>query len=171
MEERNNAVTLKGNPITLIGPDLKKGQKAPDFKLIDNTMKEVSLSKVKTKIKLISAVFSLETPVCDLQSHNIDEEAGKYSNLVAYSISMDLPFTLERIRKERGIKNLKLLTDHREGSFGESYGLLIKGMRLLARAVFILDKENVVKYVEYVPDITSQPDYAKAFAALKKISG
>jgi thioredoxin-dependent peroxiredoxin len=170
MEERDNSVTLKGNPITLIGSELKKGQVAPDFKLIDSSMKEVSLSRTKTKAKLISVVFSLETPICDTQTHNFNEEAGRYPDLIAYSVSMDLPFTLERIRKEHGIKSLKLLSDHREGSFGQSYGLLIKGMRLLARAVFILDKDNVVKYVEYVPDIASQPDYAKAFAALKKIA-
>jgi thiol peroxidase len=162
-------VTLKGKAITLSGPGIEPGRMAPDFKIIDNTMKEVSLYQSKGKVRLISVVFSIETPICDNQTQYFDVLLGKYPRAVGYSISMDLPFTLERHRKEHEIKNLKLLSDHREASFGAAYGLLIKDMRLLARAVFVIDPENVVRYVEYVKEIGQSPDYPKALEVLETL--
>jgi thioredoxin-dependent peroxiredoxin len=169
MEERKGAVTIKGNPVTLIGPEIKIGQKAPEFKLVDAEMKEVALSQSKGKVRLISVVFSLETSVCTLQTVTLEGQAANNANVVVYSISMDLPFTLGRFAKEHNVKNMKLLSDHREASFGTAYGVLVKENRLLARSVFIIDKNDIVRYVEYVKDVTQPPDYEKALEALKKL--
>jgi thioredoxin-dependent peroxiredoxin len=171
MEERKNAVTFKGKGVTLLGPEIKAGQKAPDFTLLDSSMKEVTLVKSKGKVRLLSVVYSLETPVCDLQTRTFEEEAGKNQNVVIYSISMDLPFGQARYNKEHDIRNLKTLSDYREASFGLAYGLLIKETRLLARAIFIIDARDIVRYVEYVKEVTQAPDYEKAIEALKKAAG
>jgi thioredoxin-dependent peroxiredoxin len=171
MEERNNSVTFKGKPVTLLGPEIKVGQKAPDFTLLDSSMKEVKLSKSKGKVRLLSVVYSIETAICDLQIRTFEEEAGKYKNVVVYAVSMDLPFGQARYTKEHDIKNLKILSDYREGSFGLAYGLLIKETRLLARAIFIIDAEDIVRYVEYVKEVGQAPDYEKAIKALKKVAG
>jgi thioredoxin-dependent peroxiredoxin len=167
--ERTDAVKMKGKPVTLIGPEIKVGQKAPDFKLIDSQMKEVTLAQSKGKVRLLSVVHSLETPVCDEQTKKFEGEAGKYSNVVVYAVSMDLPFTQARYAKERNVRNLKFLSDHRDASFGMAYGLLIKDMRLLARAIFIIDTADLVRYVEYVRDVSYAPDYDRAIAALKSV--
>jgi thioredoxin-dependent peroxiredoxin len=171
MEERKNTITFKGKPVTLLGPEIKIGQKAPEFTLLDNSMKEVALSKSKGKIRLLSVVYSLETPICDLQTRTFEEEAGKYKNVVTYAISMDIPFGQARYTKEHALKNTSTLSDYREAAFGQAYGLLIKETRLLARAVFIIDAEGVVRYVEYVKEVTQAPDYARAIEALKKLAG
>jgi thioredoxin-dependent peroxiredoxin len=118
MHEKGRSVNFKGNPVTLVGPEIKVGQKSPDFILIDSSMKEIHSNKTKGKVKLLSVVLSIETPVCDTQTHSLNEEAGKYSNVAGYCISMDLPFCQEKYRKERQVKNLKMLSDHREASFG-----------------------------------------------------
>jgi thioredoxin-dependent peroxiredoxin len=167
VQERNDLVTLNSKPITLLGKQVKVSQTAPDFKLVDGSFKEVALSKSKSKVKLVSVTFSLETPICDLQTRTFEEAVGKYTNTAGYSISMDLPFTLARYAKEHPIRNLKLLTDYAGASFGSAYGLLIKENRLLARAVFIIGLDNCIRYAEYVKDITMAPDYDKALAALK----
>jgi thioredoxin-dependent peroxiredoxin len=171
MEERNNAVTLKGKAVTLLGPEIKVGQKAPDFSLLDSSMKEVKLSKSKGKVRLLNVVYSIETAICDLQIRTFEEEAGKYKNVVIYAISMDLPFGQARYTKEHDLKNTRTLSDHREGSFGLAYGLLIKENRLLARSIFIIDAEDTVRYVEYVKEVAQAPDYEKAIKALKKVAG
>jgi thioredoxin-dependent peroxiredoxin len=170
MEERKNAITFKGKGVTLLGPEIKVGQKAPDFTLLDSSMKEIKLSKSKGKVRLLSVVYSLETAVCDLQTRTFEEEAGKYKDVVVYAISMDLPFGQARYSKEHAIQNIKTLSDYREGTFGLAYGLLIKETRLLARAVFIIDAQDIVRYVEYVKEVTQAPDYEKAIKALKKIA-
>jgi thiol peroxidase len=167
MQERKDLVTLNGKPVTLEGTQRAVGQPAPDFKLTDASFKEVSLSKSRSKIKLISVTFSLETPICDLQTRTFEEAVGKYTDSVGYSVSMDLPFTLSRYTKEHPIHILKLLTDYRSGAFGTDYGVLIKENRLLARAVFIIGKDNIIRYVEYVKDVATAPDYDKALKALK----
>lgn len=167
MQERKDLVTLRGKPITLVGPQIETGQTAPDFKLVDAGFNDVALSKSKSKVKLISVTFSLETAVCDLQTRNFEEAVGKYTNTIGYSVSMDLPFTLARYAKEHPIHILRLLTDYQNAAFGSDYGVLIKENRLLARAVFILGTDNCVRYVEYVKDITQAPDYDKAVRALK----
>lgn len=169
MQERSGIVTLNGKPLTLLGPQIKVGQEAPSFKLPDAGFKEVALSIAKTKVKLISVTFSLETPICDQQTRNFEEAVGKYSNTVGYSVSMDLPFTLGRYAKEHAIRNLKLITDYQETAFGLAYGVLIKENRLLARSVFIVGTDNKVAYAEYVKDITLQPDYAAVFKVLDKL--
>ena len=170
MEERTGAVTFKKKPVTLLGPEIKVGQRAPDFKLVDPNMKEVTLAKTKGKIRLLSVVYSLETPICDIQTHTFEEEAAKNPGVVVYGVSMDLPFAQARYRDEHQVRKMTILSDHRDASFSLAYGLLIKEMRLLARAVFIIDADDIVRYVEYVKEITQAPDYEKAIAALKDVA-
>lgn len=167
MQERKDLVTLNGKPVTLLGTQVEAGQPAPDFKLVDGSFKEVALSKSKSKVKLISVTFSLETAICDLQTRTFEEAVGKYNNTEGYSVSMDLPFTLARYAKEHPIHILKLLTDYQNAAFGANFGVLIKENRLLARAVFIIGKDNLVTYAEYVKDVAAAPDYEKALKALK----
>jgi thiol peroxidase len=170
MEERKGAVTFKGKPVTLVGPEIQVGQRAPDFNLLDSTMKERTLSQSKDKVKLFSVVYSLETPVCDLQTRTFEEQAGKFPNVVVYAVSMDLPFGQARYNKEHNIRNLITLSDYRDASFGMAYGVLIKETRLLARAIFIVDADDFVRYVEYVKEVTQAPDYDKAIEALKNVA-
>lgn len=167
--ERTNAVTLKGKPITLLGDEVKAGQKAKDFKVLDSDLNEKSLGNFKGKIKLIASVPSLDTPVCDTEIKRFNDEAARLSkDLAIIFISMDLPFAQKRFCQEFDINKVKTLSDHRDADFGKKYGVLIKELRLLARAIFILDKDNVVKYVQYVKELSSPPDYNSALEALKK---
>lgn len=168
--ERKNVVTLKGNAVTLLGEAVKAGQKAQDFKALNTSMEEVALSGFKNKVKLIASVPSLDTPVCDLEIKRFNDEALKLSkDLVIIFISMDLPFAQKRFCQANEIKIVKTLSDHRDADFGQKFGVLIKEMRLLARAIFILDKNDIVKYVQVVPELTSPPDYERALEALKAV--
>jgi len=170
MLERKGVVTAKGNPLTLLGGEIKAGDKAPDFTVVDNEQKPVTLKDLKTKIKLFSVVPSLDTPVCDLQTQRFEAEAaGVPGDVGIFTFSMDLPFAQSRYCGAHAITKLKTLSDHREASFGRAYGVLIKENRLLSRSIFILDGNNIVRYVEYVKDISTHPDYVKAVAALKQI--
>jgi len=169
MRERKGAVTFKGNPMTLLGPEIKVGHKAPGFRLLAMDMKEMHLSQSRGKVRLLSVVTSLDTPVCDLQTQRFEEEASKLRDVVIYTISMDLPFAQARYCSAHSIKNLQTLSDHREASFGTAYGVLIKELRLLGRAIFIIDRDDTVRYVEYVKEVTQHPDYDKAIEALKKV--
>ncbi len=170
--ERKNAVTLEGNPVTLLGEEIKVGQKAPGFKVLDSKLKEVDLSAFKGKIKVIASVPSLDTPICDLQIKRFnDEAAGLSRDVFVIFVSMDLPFAQERFCQAYNIKKVKTFSDHKDGLFGLNYGVLIKELRLLSRAIFILDKEDKVQYVEYVKELTSHPDYDEALNALKRIAG
>lgn len=162
-------VNLKGKPMALVGPELKLGQKAPAFKLEATDGTEVELSDTKGKVRLLSVVHSLDTPVCDLQTQWFEQEAGKFKDVVIYAISMDLPFAQARYCGARDIKNLKTLSDHRLASFGRDYGVLIDALRLHSRAIFIIDRNDVIRYVEYVPEVSQQPDYDKAVAALQEV--
>lgn len=171
MEERKGVVTIGSKPVTLVGPEIKVGDKAPDFTLQTIDMGDLSLSGSKGKIRVLSVVTSLDTPVCDIQTQWFEQEAGEYKNVVIYTISMDLPFAQARYCGANNITNLKTLSDHRDASFGRSYGVLIKEQRLLSRAVFIVDKDDIVRYVEYVKEVGTPPDYDKALEALKKIAG
>ncbi len=164
-------VTLKGKPLALLGPEIRVGQKAPDFKLLAIDSTEVELSQSQGKVRLLSVVHSLDTNVCDLQTQRFEEEAAKFKDVVIYAISMDLPFAQARYCGAHDIKNLQTLSDHREASFGRAYGVLIKELRLLSRAIFIIDRDGTVRYVEYVPEVTQPPDYDKAIEALKKVVG
>ncbi|MFC1978160.1 thiol peroxidase [Chloroflexota bacterium] len=169
MEESKERVTFKGNWMTLVGPEIKVGDKASDFRLLATDMTEVSLSESRGKVRLLSVVTSLDTPVCDLQTQRFEEEASKLRDVVIYTISVDLPFAQSRYCGAHNIRNLRTLSDHREVSFGTAYGVLIKELRLLSRGVFIIDKNDTVRYVEYVKEVTQHPDYDNALEALRKV--
>jgi thioredoxin-dependent peroxiredoxin len=166
--ERKDIVTMKGQPLTLIGREIAIGEKAPDFKVLSTGLDEICLADFKGKIKLIASVPSLDTPVCDLQIKRFNEEAVSLSkDIMVLFISADLPFAQKRFCQAYDIKKVKTLSDHKDMSFAQAYGVLIKELRLLSRAVFVIDKQDTVKYVEYVKELTSQPAYDKALAALK----
>ena len=168
--ERKGLVTFGGNPLTLTGNEVKVGDKAPGFTVLDNALKEVKLSDFAGKVKIISVTPSLDTPVCDLQARTFNKEAQSLSDAaVILNISMDLPFAIARFCTSAGINNLRTLSDHRDASFGNAYGVLIKELRLLTRSIFLIDKSDVVRYIEIVPEITNQPDYSKALEAAKKL--
>ncbi len=168
--ERKGVVTLKGGPLTLLGDEVKVGQKAEDFKALDSNLAEKTLVDFKGKIKLIASVPSLDTPICDMEIKRFNDEASKLSkDLAIIFISMDLPFAQKRFCQEFDINKVKTLSDHRDADFGAKFGVLIKELRLLARAIFILDKDDNVKYVEYVKELGNPPNYAAALKALKEV--
>lgn len=167
--ERKNAITMKGNPLTLVGNEVNVGDKAPDFQVVDAALAPKTLKDFAGKIKVISVTPSLDTPVCDMQIRKFNEKASNYSDTVIINISMDLPFALNRFCSTAGIKNVITLSDYQKGSFGENYGLLIKELRLLARAVLVIDKEDKIVYYELVKEVTSQPDYDKLFNFLDNL--
>ncbi len=170
--ERTGIITRKGKNLTLVGPDLRIGDKAPDFTVLDGTLAEVKLGDFSGKTKIISVTPSLDTPVCDLQLRRFNREAASLPHDVAVlNISMDLPFAITRFCSIAGIDRAKALSDHRDASFGTSYGVLIKELRLLARSIFIIDKKNVIRYKEIVPEQSNHPDYDKALQALRDIAG
>ncbi len=167
---RGDVVKVKGNPVTLSGEEAKAGQKAQDFKVLNANLEEVSLSSFKNKIKLIASVPSLDTPVCDLEIKRFNDEASKLSkDLAIIFISMDLPFAQKRFCQANDIKIVKAFSDHRDADFGQKFGVLIKEMRLLARAIFILDKNDIIRYIQVVPELTSPPDYEAALSSLRNI--
>lgn len=169
--ERKGIVTLHGNAVTLAGPDITPGKKAPDFTVLDGEMQEVTLKDFAGKIKVISVTPSLDTPVCDLQLRRFNHEAAALpADVVVLNISMDLPFAIARFCTNAGIDNVKALSDHRDAAFGAAYGVLMKESRLLARSLFIVDKDNVVRYREIVPEVSSHPDYDRALAELAKLT-
>jgi thiol peroxidase len=170
MEERTGIITMHGNSLTLLGKELKVGDKAPDFELLDNDLKTVKLSGFRNKVLVISSVPSLDTPVCDMETRRFNEEAGKLGDKVAIlTVSMDLPFAQKRWCGAAGVERVTTLSDHREAKFGESYGVLIKGLRLLARTVFVVDKNGIIQYIQLVKEVTSEPDYEPVIAAVKKL--
>ena len=152
--------------MTLIGPELKPGDKAPDFDAVDSSMQPVDLAKTGKTVRLFSVIPSLDTPVCDAQTKRFNEEASALPGVEFYTVSMDLPFAQKRWCGAFGVDNLKMLSDHRSGSFGTQYGTLIKQLRIESRAIFILDKDSVIQYAEYVKEVSDHPDYE---AALKKV--
>lgn len=170
MEERRGVITFKGGPVTLVGPEIKVGAKAPDYRLLATDMTEVRLSDSKGKARLLSVVISLDTPVCDLQTQRFEEESGKLKDIVIYTISMDLPFAQARYCGTHNISNLQTLSDHREASFGTAYGVLIKELRLLSRAIFVIDSSETVRYAEYVKEVTQHPDYNRALETLRRVA-
>lgn len=170
MDERKGLVTFKGNPLTLLGPELKPEAKAPDFRVIDINLNETGLKDFKGMTKLISVTPSLDTSVCNTQARTFNKEAANLSkDIVVMNISMDLPFAISRFCETAGIDRVKTFSDHRHASFGVSYGVLIKELRLLARSVFIIDKNDYVKYVELVPEITKSVDFSRALDAAGKV--
>ena len=170
MTEKKTIVTMKGNPVTLEGKIVKVGQKAPDAEVTANDMSVVKLSSYLGKKCIITSVPSLDTPVCDVETRRFNEEAGKLGNdVVVLTISIDLPFAQKRWCGAAGVKNVITLSDYRYASFGNAYGVLIKDLRLLARAVFVVDKAGVVRYVQIVPEIATEPNYAVVLEAIKKL--
>jgi len=170
--ERKGIITFMGNPLTLVGTEVKVGSKAPDFSVLEKDLSDVKLADFAGKVKIISVTPSLDTPVCDLQAKTFEKEAGKLpENVVVVNISMDLPFAIARFSEGAKIGNIRTLSDYRDASFGNAYGVLIKELRLLARSIFVVDKSDVVRYVEVVPEVTNQPDYTKALEEAKKLAG
>lgn len=168
MQERTGIVTLQGNPVTLLGPALKVGDKAPAFTLLDGNLQPVKLSDFSGKRKLISVVPSLDTPVCELQTKRFHQEAAALPGAVAVvTVSMDLPFAQARFCSTHGITNIKVASDFQDASFGLAYGVLIKEVRLLARSIFVLDENDKIRYLEIVPEVAQHPDYDAALAAVK----
>lgn len=161
-------VTFKNNPVTLIGNEVKVGDKAPDFKVLANDLSEVTLKDSEGKVRLIAAVPSLDTGVCDAEARRFNEEVAAIGGDVAfYTVSVDLPFAQKRWCAAAGIEGVHTVSDHRDLSFGEAYGVYMKELRLLARAVFVIDREGTVTYVEYVTEGTSHPNYEAAIEAVK----
>lgn len=170
VEERQGLITFKGGPMTLLGPEVKVGAKAPDFKAVDNGMQLATLDSFRGKIKIISSVPSLDTPVCDMETRRFNEEAGKLpDNVAVLTVSMDLPFAQKRWCAAAGVEKVKTLSDYQSRSFGQAYGVVIKELQLLARAVFIVDDQDIVRYIEIVPEVTKEPDYDRALSAVKAL--
>jgi thiol peroxidase len=169
--ERHGATTLKGNPLTVLGPELKEGDKAPDFQAIDDGLKPANLASTGHGVRIFSVVPSLDTPVCDAQTKRFNEEASKLPDLSIYTFSMDLPFAQKRWCGAYGVDHIKMISDHRTGSFGENYGTLIKELHIHSRAIFVLDKDDTLKHVEYVKEVGTHPDYESALATAKKLVG
>ncbi|WP_433616434.1 thiol peroxidase [Paenibacillus cellulositrophicus] len=169
-QERTNAATFKGNPITLIGPELHVGDAAPDFKVSKNLLEEATLKDYAGKIKLISVVPSLDTGVCDAQTRRFNEEAaGLGDDVIVLTISADLPFAQERWCAAAGIDRVVTLSDHKEMSFGDAYGVHIKEFRLDMRSIFVVDKNDKITYVEYLKEMAEHPNYENAVAAVKEL--
>jgi len=171
-EERKGAVTMRGNPMTLVGPEIKPGQKAPDFTLVGKGLQPATLDQFKGKVKIITTVPSLDTPVCDAETRRFNEEASKLpGDVQILAISMDLPFAQARWCGAAGVDKVTPLSDYRAAEFGQKYGVLIKELHLLARTVFVLDKNDNVTYVEYVKEVAEHPNYEAALDAAKKAVG
>lgn len=169
--ERPEATTLRGKPFTVLGPELKAGDKAPDFHAVDDSLKPVTLESTGRGVRIFSVVPSLDTPVCDAQTKRFNEDAGKLPDLSIYSFSMDLPFAQKRWCGAFGVDHVKMVSDHRDASFGEAYGTLIKDLRILSRAIFVVDKNNIIRYAEYVKEVGDHPNYESALKAARSAAG
>jgi thiol peroxidase len=168
--ERPKATTFQGNPLTLIGPEIRVGDKAPAFEARTQELKPFTLDDTKGKIRLFSAVPSLDTPVCDTETRRFNLEAAKLGDKVEIiTISLDLPFAQKRWCGAAGIDKIKVISDYFNHSFTQAYGTLIKELHLSSRALFLVDDKDVVRYVEYVSEMTKEPDYEKAIAAVKAL--
>ncbi len=171
MQERAEAVTLHGNPLTLMGQEVAMGSPAPDVTLLNNELNPVKISDYRGKLVVISSVPSLDTPTCDMQTRRFNSEAANLGDdVVILTVSMDLPFAQTRWCGAAGVDQVITLSDHREAAFGDAYGLLIKELRLLGRAVMVLDREGVVRYYQLVKEISEEPDYDAALASVKELA-
>ena len=170
MTERAGIITIHGNPLTLVGDEIKIGVSAPDCEVVDNDLKPVKLSSFRGKIIVVTSVPSLDTPVCDIETRRFNEEAALLGpDVKIITISMDLPFAQKRWCGAAGVEKVKTLSDHRQADFGQAYGVLIKELRLLARAVFIIDAAGQVRYVQLIKEVASEPNYEEVMQALQKI--
>jgi thiol peroxidase len=169
-QERTGVATLKGNPISLIGPELKKGDQAPDFQLNKSLVDVVSLKDFAGKVKLISVVPSIDTGVCDAQTRRFNEEAGKLGeNVIVLTVSVDLPFAQARWCGAAGVDNVVMLSDYKNNNFGEAYGVLIKDLHLDMRSIFVIDANDTIQYVEVLGEMTEHPNYENAINAVKEL--
>ena len=170
MDERSGKITMKGSPLTLMGQELKIGDMAPDVVLANNDLAPVSLSSYQGKVCIISSVPSLDTPVCDMETRRFNEEAGALGDDVAIiTVSMDLPFAQKRWCGAAGVDKVTTLSDYGDMSFGNAYGVLIKELKLLARAVFVVDREGIIQYVQLVNEMTEEPNYQEILDAVGKL--
>ena len=167
VEERPGAVTLRGNPFTLLGRELKEGDTAPDFTLVGPGMSEVTLKDSAGKVRLISCVPSLDTPVCSTETRKWEQQRGNLGDVEMLTVSMDLPFAQQRWCAENNVEH-KTASAHKNEQFGIDYGVLIKELRILDRAIFVVDKSDKIRYVEYVKEISTEPDYDRAIQAAKQ---
>jgi thiol peroxidase len=169
-EKKTGIITFKGKGVTLLGPDIKVGATAPDFKVVNNSLQPVTLANGAGKIQLIAVVPSLDTGVCDTMTRRFNQDAAALpAEVVTYTISLDLPFAQSRWCGNAGIERVQTLSDYQERSFGLAYGLLIDELKLLARAVYVIDKQGKIAYREIVSEVTAEPDYAAAIAAVKAL--
>ena len=170
MAERPGIITMKGHPLTLVGQEVKAGDQAPDFEVLANDLSPFKLSSLKGKVAIICSVPSLDTPTCDIETRWFNEEAAKLGpDVEVLTISMDLPFAQRRWCGAAGVDRVKTYSDHREAAFGLGYGVLIKELRFLARAVFVVDKAGVVRYVQLVKEVANEPNYGEVLQALGKL--
>jgi len=171
MKERKGLVTIKGSPLTLVGNEIRTPANAPDVELLDNDLKPVKLSSFRGKVCIITSVPSLDTAVCDTETRRFNQEATKLGpNVVVLTISMDLPFAQKRWCGAAGVNNVITLSDYRDASFGTAYGVLIKELRLLARAIFVVDREGMIRYTQLVKEVTNEPDYDAVLKETAKLA-
>ncbi len=171
MQERKGIITFKGNPMTLLGPEIKVGEKAPDFRVVDTALAAVSLENFAGRIKIVSSVPSLDTPVCNMETRRFNQEALKLpANVVVLTISMDLPFAQKRWCAAAGVDKVKTLSDYQDRSFGESYGVLIKELKLLSRSIFVIDAGDVIRYIEHVKEVTTEPNYEAVLRVARELA-
>ncbi len=170
MEERTGIITMKGNPLTLLGKALSVGEAAPDFEAVANDLSKVRFSSYRGKVCIISAVPSLDTPVCDMETRRFNQEAGKLGkDVLILTVSLDLPFAQARWCGAAGVDKVVLLSDYRDAAFGKAYGVLIKELHLLARAVFVVDRKGIIQYIQIVKEVANEPDYNAVMAALNRL--
>ena len=170
MKERKDLVTFKGGPLTLVGNEIKAPMNAPDVELLNNDLQPVKLSSYRGKICVIASVPSLDTAVCDTETRRFNQEATNLGpDVVVLTVSMDLPFAQKRWCGAAGVGNVVTLSDHRDASFGTTYGVLIKELRLLARSVFVVDREGMIRYTQLVNELTTEPDYNAVLKEVRKL--
>lgn len=170
MNEHIGLITMKASPLTLLGDTVKVGQEAPDFEVVANDLSTVRFSSFRGKVCVISSVPSLDTSVCDTMTRKFNEQATKLAeDVFVLTISMDLPFAQKRWCGAAGVYNLQTLSDHRDASFGKAYGVLIKELRLLARAVFVVNKQGILQYIQIVPELTNEPCYQSVLDAVREL--
>jgi len=165
--ERPGATTMRGNPMTLVGPELKPGDAAPDFNVVDSGLKPVTLADTAGHVRIVSVVPSLDTPVCDAQTKRFNEAAASLPGIDILTVSMDLPFAQKRWCGAFAVDKVKMLSDHKDASFGSNYGTLIKELRIESRAIFVIDRNNRVSYAEYVKEVADHPNYEAALQAAR----
>jgi len=169
--ERPGVATMRGNPITLLGPEIRPGQPAPNFTAVDTALQPRTLQEFRGKVVVLASVPSLDTAVCATETKRFNRLATQLGeDVVILVISMDLPFAQKRWCGAEGVDRVITLSDHRDADFGLKYGVLIKGLRLDHRAVFVVDRQGIVRYVQYVPEVTQEPDYDAVLEAVRKVT-